>query len=175
MNYWLGLGSNLGDRRASLVEACDRLTARGVQVVAISGVYETAPQDLEDQPAFLNAVARAESSLSPPSVLDAAKAVERALGRSEGGVRFGPRPVDCDLLLWSGGSWSDSRLEIPHPRLAKRRFALLPLLELDPDLAWPDGTPVADALAVLDPTEQPARRIGELRVGASTRTRRGVE
>lgn len=159
--YWIGLGSNLGDRRASLTVSLDELSRRGLGVEAVSGVYETAPQDLEDQPAFLNAVARAESALSPPRALDTCKQVEVELGRDLQGVRFGPRPIDCDLLLWSEGSWSDERLEIPHPRLAQRRFVLLPLLEIDPAICWPDGTPIADALAAIDPEEQPARRLTE--------------
>ncbi len=160
--YWIGLGANLGDRRAALARALEELSRRGLGVEAVSDVYETAPQDLEDQPPFLNAVARVESTLRPPAALDACKQVELALGRDPAGVRFGPRPIDCDLLLWSGGSWSDERLEIPHPRLARRRFALLPLLELDPDARWPDATPVADALAAIDPEAQPARRLGGL-------------
>jgi 2-amino-4-hydroxy-6-hydroxymethyldihydropteridine diphosphokinase len=160
--YWIGLGSNLGDRRAALAASLEELSRRGLGVDAVSGVYETSPQDLENQPAFLNAVARVESTFSPPRALDTCKQVEAELGRDSSGVRFGPRTIDCDLLLWSEGTWTDTRLEIPHPRLAQRRFALLPLLELDPDVSWPDGTPVADALAAIDASSQPARRLGEL-------------
>lgn len=125
---------------------------------ALSPLYETAPRELEEQPAFLNGAARLASDLEPPALLDLLKAVERDLGRTPGGVRYGPRAIDCDILVWSGGTWSDARLEIPHPRLAERRFALLPLLDLDPDLAFPDGRRLADAAAAIDPAEQPAQR-----------------
>jgi 2-amino-4-hydroxy-6-hydroxymethyldihydropteridine diphosphokinase len=77
-------------------------------------------------------------------------------------VRFGPRAIDCDLLLWEGGTWSDEALVIPHPRLAERRFALLPLLDLDPGLTLPDGRSLADLAAAIDPSEQPAERVSEL-------------
>jgi 2-amino-4-hydroxy-6-hydroxymethyldihydropteridine diphosphokinase len=117
--YWLGLGGNTGDRLANLRAALDLLRAAGVVVEAVSPVYETAPRDLEDQPAFLNAAARVAAPLDPPGMLDVAKGVERDLGRDPAGIRFGPRPIDCDLLLWSGGTWTDERLEIPHPRLVE--------------------------------------------------------
>ncbi len=97
------------------------------------------------------------ADLEPPAVLERAKRLEADLGRVAG-VRYGPRAIDCDLLLWEGGAWSGPGLEIPHPRLAERRFALLPLLELDPDLALPDGRRLADLAAALDPAEQPAER-----------------
>jgi 2-amino-4-hydroxy-6-hydroxymethyldihydropteridine diphosphokinase len=124
----------------------------------VSALYETAPREVLDQPAFLNAACRARTALAPPAVLDLAKATEAALGRRPG-ARYGPRAIDCDLLLWEGGRWSDERLEVPHPRLAERRFALLPLLDLDADLALPDGRRLADLAAALDPGEQPAQRL----------------
>ena len=159
MRYWVGLGANLGDRRAAIEAALARL-GRIARVEAVSHPYETAPRDLEDQPAFLNAGARVASDLDPPALLRAVKALERELGRDPGGVRFGPRAIDCDLLLWEGGEWDDEALTIPHPRLAERRFALLPLLEIDPGLALPDGRALADLAAAIDPAEQPAERIG---------------
>jgi 2-amino-4-hydroxy-6-hydroxymethyldihydropteridine diphosphokinase len=161
MRYWLGLGANLGDRHAALAAAVAGL--RDVaSVEAVSPLWETAPRDLEDQPAFLNAAARVETELTPRELLAAVKDLERDLGRDPGGVRFGPRAIDCDLLLWEGGTWSDEALEIPHPRLAERRFALLPLLELDPGLTIPDGRALADLAAAIDPSEQPAERVSEL-------------
>jgi 2-amino-4-hydroxy-6-hydroxymethyldihydropteridine diphosphokinase len=161
MRYWLGLGANLGDRHAALAAAVAGL--RDVAAVeAVSPLWETAPRDLEDQPAFLNAAARVETELTPRELLAAVKDLERDLGRDPGGVRFGPRAIDCDLLLWEGGTWSDEALEIPHPRLAERRFALLPLLDLDPGLTLPDGRALADLAAAIDPAEQPAERVSEL-------------
>lgn len=158
MRYWLGLGANLGDTRAALEAALGRLAARH-DLEAVSPAYLTAPRELSDQPPFLNAAARIRSDLDPPALLDEVKAMEAALGRDPGGVRFGPRAIDCDLLLWEGGEWRDDRLEIPHPRLARRRFALLPLLDLDPHLALPDGRRLADLEAALDASEQPAERL----------------
>ena len=158
MRYWLGLGANLGDPRAAIEAALARL-AEVARVEAVSHPYETAPRDLEDQPAFVNAGARVASDLDPRALLAAVKEMERALGRDPGGVRFGPRAIDCDLLLWEGGEWEDDALTIPHPRLAERRFALLPLLEIDPDLTLPDGRRLADLAAAIDPAEQPAERL----------------
>ncbi len=158
MRYWLGLGANLGDRRAAIEAALARLGAIAT-VEAVSHPYETAPRELEDQPSFMNAAARVASELDPPALLAAVKELERALGREPGGVRFGPRAIDCDLLLWEGGEWDDAALTIPHPRLTERRFALLPLLEIDPGLALPDGRRLADLAAAIDPADQPAERL----------------
>jgi 2-amino-4-hydroxy-6-hydroxymethyldihydropteridine diphosphokinase len=133
----------------------DALAAAGALVEGVSGVYATAPQGLTDQPEFLNAACRVVFDGDPPGVLDVVKGIERALGRVAG-PRFGPRAIDLDVLMWEGGSWSDARLEVPHPRLAERRFALVPLAELAPP-AWPDGRTVAQALAALDEADQPVR------------------
>jgi len=159
--YWLSLGSNLGDRAGALRDAVEWLRSRGFDVEAVSAVYETSPRDLADQPDFLNAACRVSGEAPPPEMLDAAKRLEADLGRQPG-PRYGPRAIDCDLLLWSGGSWSDERLEIPHPRLAERLFALRPLLDLDPGLALPDGRRAAALASAIDPAEQPIRRIGAL-------------
>ena len=155
---YLGLGSNLGDRRALLQAAADRIGPH-VRAIASSSVYETAPVgEVLDQPAFLNACLRIETALAPEALLDACKAVERALGREAGGVRHGPRPVDVDVLLLGARAYTSERLEIPHRELARRRVVLEPLLELDPGLSLPDGTELAAALAALDGQE--VRRAG---------------
>lgn len=120
---------------------------------AVSRVYETAPREVEDQPPFLNAACRVRSPLEPPALLDVVKGIERHLGRVEG-PRYGPRAIDLDILLWEGGAWRDDRLEVPHPRLGERRFALVPLLDVAPEGALGDGGTVAAALAALDPSEQ---------------------
>jgi 2-amino-4-hydroxy-6-hydroxymethyldihydropteridine diphosphokinase len=156
--YWLGLGSNLGDRAAALAAALDGLDRAGVRIEAVSSAYETAPRELDDQPAFLNAAARVRTALSPPGLLAVAKGIERELGRDPVGTRFGPRTIDCDLLLWDGGAWDGPDLAIPHPRLAERRFALVPLLEIDPGLSLPGGARLADLEARLDAGEQEVRR-----------------
>jgi 2-amino-4-hydroxy-6-hydroxymethyldihydropteridine diphosphokinase len=148
---YLGLGSNLGDRRAMLQAAAEDLWTHGVQAIRSSSVYETEPVgEVLDQPAFLNACLAVETALGPEALLDACKAVERALGRVAGGLRHGPRPVDVDVLLLGTEAYESERLAIPHREVARRRFVLVPLLELDPGLELPDGTSLAEALAGLE-------------------------
>ena len=149
---YLGLGSNEGDRLANLRAAREALGGHGIEVTGSSSVYETAPQgEVTDQPDFLNACLRIHTGLEPEGLLDACKAVERELGRVPGGVRHGPRPIDVDVLLLGKRSYASERLGLPHAEVASRRFVLEPLLELDPALALPDGTPLAERLpAVAD-------------------------
>jgi 2-amino-4-hydroxy-6-hydroxymethyldihydropteridine diphosphokinase len=147
---YLGLGSNVGDRRANLQAAADALPAHGVRVLAASSVYETEPVgEVLDQPDFLNACVRIETGLAPEGLLDACKAVERELGRRVGGVRHGPRPIDVDVLLLGDTTHRSARLSLPHEQVTSRRFVLVPLLELAPRLTVPGAGPAADALARL--------------------------
>ena len=130
---YLGLGSNVGDRLRNLRAARDALVLYEVAVEAASSVYETAPQgEVTDQPDFLNAALRVRTALGPEELLDAAKGVERDLGREPGGVRHGPRPIDVDVLLLGDLEYSSDRLTLPHREVTSRRFVLEPLLELDP-------------------------------------------
>ena len=158
---YLGLGSNVGDRRANLQRAIELLPARGVTVLASSSTYDTDPVgEVLDQPDFLNACIRVETELGPEELLHACKDVERELGRDlEGGIRHGPRPIDVDLLLLGNTTHASERLSLPHPQVLARRFVLIPLLELDMDLAVPSGERLADALAQL-PVEEGVRRAG---------------
>jgi 2-amino-4-hydroxy-6-hydroxymethyldihydropteridine diphosphokinase len=158
---YLGLGSNVGDRRGSLQAAVDALPAHGVHVLASSSTYDTDPVGLVlDQPDFLNACLRIETALGPEELLDACKAVERELGRDvSSGVRHGPRPIDVDVLLLGDVVHSSERLRVPHEQVAERRFVLIPLLELDFSLALPDGTRLADRLATM-PVDEGVRRAG---------------
>jgi 2-amino-4-hydroxy-6-hydroxymethyldihydropteridine diphosphokinase len=157
---YLGLGSNVGDRAANLRAAREALGRHGVAVTASSSVYETEPQgEVLEQPDFLNAAVRIDTELAPEALLDACKAVERELGR-ELGVRHGPRAIDVDLLLLGDTEHESERLRLPHRDVLARRFVLAPLVELDADLALPDGTRVADALAALD--GQRVQRVGAL-------------
>jgi 2-amino-4-hydroxy-6-hydroxymethyldihydropteridine diphosphokinase len=150
--YWLGLGANLGDRRATIEEALRRLDAEpGIRVAATSTLRETAPVGLTEQPAFLNGAAALETTLDPRDLLDRLLAVERALGRERTGPRFGPRTIDLDLLLHGGETVDEPGLTVPHPRLPERRFALEPLVELDPGLTLPDGRLAAAILGTLPP------------------------
>jgi 2-amino-4-hydroxy-6-hydroxymethyldihydropteridine diphosphokinase len=131
----------------------DELRAQGVTVEAVSRIYETAPREVADQPAFLNAACRIRTDLDPPGLLALIKGIERDLGRVAG-PRYGPRAIDLDILLWEGGRWRDPGLEVPHPRLMERRFALVPVLDLDPDLEL-DGASLANVEARLDRDDQP--------------------
>ena len=158
---FLGLGSNVGDRRGHLEAAVRELPAHGVQVLASSSVYETEPVGLVlDQREFYNACLRVETDLDPDDLLAACKEVERALGRQAGGVRHGPRPIDVDVLLLDDLTYASDRLTLPHPEVSSRRFVLVPLLELDPGLRLPDGRTLADALSALG-AGQEVRRVGE--------------
>jgi 2-amino-4-hydroxy-6-hydroxymethyldihydropteridine diphosphokinase len=149
---YLGLGSNVGDRRAHLQAAADALPGHGVTVLASSSVYETEPVgEVPDQRAFFNACLRVRTALDPEALLDACKAVERALGRAPGGVRHGPRPIDVDVLLVGDETFRSARLALPHDQVTSRRFVLVPLLELEPALEVPGAGRAADALAALGP------------------------
>ena len=158
---YLGLGSNVGDRRAHLQAAVQELPRRGVTVLASSSVYETEPVgEVLDQRDFYNACVRVETELDPEALLDACKAVERALGRAAGGVRHGPRPIDVDVLLLDGVQYESPRLRLPHREVFTRRFVLEPLLELDPRLPG-----AAAALEALGPGQEVARVGPPLAVG----------
>ena len=166
---YLGLGSNVGDRRANLQAAVDALPAHGVAVLASSSTYDTDPVgEILEQPDFLNACLRVDTDLEPEALLDACKAVERALGRAAGGPRHGPRPIDVDLLLLGDVAFAGERLRLPHEQVLARRFVLIPLLELDMDLATPAGERLADALAALAVTEGVRRAGPPLRTESRT-------
>lgn len=161
MTGYLGLGSNVGDRLAQLREARDRLAEHGAPVTASSSVYETEPVgEVLDQRDFLNACVRVETEHGPEDLLDACKAVEHELGREQGEARHGPRLIDVDVLLLDELRFASERLWIPHRDLLDRRFVLVPLLELDPDLALPGGPPLADVLEGLG--SERVERVGTL-------------
>ncbi len=163
---YLGLGSNLGDRRARLQAAADALAGEGVRPIASSSTYDTDPVgEVLDQPAFLNACLRVRTAHGPEALLDACKAVEAAVGRGPVVERHGPRAIDVDVLLLGDLVHASARLRLPHEEVTARRFVLVPLLELDFGLTLPDGTRLADALAALDVTEGVRRAGPPLRVG----------
>jgi 2-amino-4-hydroxy-6-hydroxymethyldihydropteridine diphosphokinase len=148
---FIGLGANLGDRRASLDRALELLNGDSVWVVAVSRYRETEPVGYTDQPRFLNAAALVETELSPGELLDRLLAIERELGRVRGeGPRFGPRTIDLDLLLYDDEIIAKPRLSVPHPRLHERRFVLEPLHELEPGLVVPGRGAVSTLLAGLE-------------------------
>ncbi len=151
---YLGLGSNVGERRAQLQAAVDALPASGIEALASSSVYDTDPVgEILDQQSFLNASLRVRTALEPLALLDAVKGLERELGRAAGGPRHGPRAIDIDILLLGELELCDERMTLPHAQVLARRFVLIPLLELDFALRVPDGRALADALAVLAPRE----------------------
>ncbi|HYI80133.1 MAG TPA: 2-amino-4-hydroxy-6-hydroxymethyldihydropteridine diphosphokinase [Thermoleophilaceae bacterium] len=173
MRGYLGLGSNEGDRLGALRTAREELERREIVVVASSSVYETAPQgEVLDQPDFLNACLTIETDLDPERLLDACKEVERALGRVPGGPRHGPRAIDVDVLLLGDLVHDSDRLTLPHPEVSARRFVLEPLLELDPDLTLPDGTPLAARLSEV--ADQPVSRVGPFPAGQVPRESGGA-
>jgi 2-amino-4-hydroxy-6-hydroxymethyldihydropteridine diphosphokinase len=156
---YLGLGSNLGDRATRLslaVQALDQLA--GVRVLRVSGVYETEPWGLSDQPWFLNQVVEVETRLEPATLLQAVKGVEQRLGRRPS-ARWGPRVIDVDILLYDGLRFDTPTLTIPHRELWNRLFVLRPLSDLRPDLTAPDGRTIAEVTAALA-AGQHARRVG---------------
>ena len=129
MIAYLGLGSNVGDRRQHLLAAADAVGA-----LRMSSLYETAPQgEVLDQPDFLNAVVEIDTDLGPEDLLKRCKEIESELGRELGGVRHGPRPIDIDILLLGDVEYESERLRIPHRDLETRRFVLEPLRELAPE------------------------------------------
>jgi 2-amino-4-hydroxy-6-hydroxymethyldihydropteridine diphosphokinase len=160
---YLGLGSNVGDREANLRAAIDSLRGHGVSVEAASSTYETEPVgEILDQPDFLNAAIRIRTGLEPEELLDVCKVVEAEAGRMFGGPRHGPRTLDVDLLLLGEVELEAERLTLPHAQVTSRRFVLVPLLELDPELTLPDGTSLAEALERVE--GERVERVGALAV-----------
>jgi 2-amino-4-hydroxy-6-hydroxymethyldihydropteridine diphosphokinase len=140
---YVGLGANLGDREATLRAALEQLAAEpGVELVAVSSFHETDPVGYLDQPRFLNAAAAVDTELRARELLGRLLAIEQRLGRTREGPRFGPRTIDLDLLLYGEEEIDEPGLEVPHPRLHERLFALEPLAELDPELVVPGRGPL---------------------------------
>ena len=137
MLAYLGLGSNLGDRRANIDDAVRRLgETRGVTVTKVSSIYETKPVGGREQPDFLNAACEVATELSPRELLREAQRIEREMGRVRT-VRWGPRNIDIDILLCGDAVIDEGDLTVPHPRLAAREFVLRPLAEIAPNVTHP--------------------------------------
>ncbi|MBP1932496.1 2-amino-4-hydroxy-6-hydroxymethyldihydropteridine diphosphokinase [Ammoniphilus resinae] len=152
--FFLSLGSNLGDRLQYIEKAIRRLHGHSkIQITDLSSVYETEPVGYTDQPAFLNAVIAGKTSLTPKELLHVILEVEKALGRIRE-VRWGPRTIDLDILLYGTESWNEEDLQIPHPRMLERAFVLIPLAELDANYPIPTG------LTYTTPLEQ-LKKVGE--------------
>jgi 2-amino-4-hydroxy-6-hydroxymethyldihydropteridine diphosphokinase len=133
---YLGLGANVGDRRANLRMALARLQTLA-RLEEVSSLYETQPQGVSDQPLFFNAACRVTTALEPQALLRFLKNLEWEIGRRPGGQTWGPRPIDLDILLYDDRVVDAPELKVPHPRLAERAFVLVPLAELAPELRHP--------------------------------------
>lgn len=153
---YLGLGSNLGDRKANIEAALERLNQGGIEVRRQSRLYETAPRDFVDQPWFLNMVAECETDLLPATLLKRVLRIEADLGRRRTRHK-GPRVIDIDILLYAGAVIDTEDLKVPHPSMMQRRFVLEPLAELAPELRHPvTGGRIRDLLAgVMDQSLHP--------------------
>jgi 2-amino-4-hydroxy-6-hydroxymethyldihydropteridine diphosphokinase len=148
-NAYVGLGSNLGDRAGHLLLGVRGMLDAGLDVIRLSNIYETEPVEYEHQPPFLNMVAELRGSTlpSPEQTLARLLRIEYALGRTRD-VRMGPRTIDLDLLIFKDQQVETEFLTIPHPRLAARRFVLVPLNELVPGLIHPvHGKSISELLS----------------------------
>lgn len=149
---YIGLGANLGDRRAQIETALTAMEVRGIRLIAVSPLYETEPWGLIDQPRFLNAACAVETDLSPHALLDALQAIEQDMGRVRT-VRYGPRPIDLDVLTYADLRIDTERLTIPHPGMLERATVLVPLADIAPGLVHPTtGRTIREHLADLGPT-----------------------
>lgn len=154
----LGLGGNVGDSRKLIAGAIQRLAANSrIEIEDVSALYRTPPWGKTDQPPFLNAAARIETSLQPRTLLNAVLDVERDLGR-ERTERWGPRTIDIDILIFGSVEVDEPWLHIPHPRLTERAFALVPLIDVLPD-AMIGGRTANEWLKRVDSTGM--RRVAE--------------
>ncbi|MCL6546060.1 MAG: 2-amino-4-hydroxy-6-hydroxymethyldihydropteridine diphosphokinase [Bryobacteraceae bacterium] len=157
---YLSLGSNLGDRAGRLREALRLLEEGGLRVRRISPVYETEPQDVRDQPWFLNLVAEVETELFPRQMLARIQSIEWKMGRRRSKPK-GPREIDIDVLLYGSMVLRMPELTVPHPRMSERRFVLQPLADLAPELKHPvSGRTILELLAEI--RGQTVRQVGAL-------------
>jgi 2-amino-4-hydroxy-6-hydroxymethyldihydropteridine diphosphokinase len=157
---YLSLGSNVGNRSANLRTAIERLGEAGT-VRVVSGLYETEPVELRDQPWFLNCVVALETSLSPTELLQKVLAIEQEMGRLRMKDK-GPRSIDIDILLFGDRVVDERRLKIPHPAIQERRFVLEPLAEIAPEVLHPHLQKTATQLLAALPAGQIVRRIVEI-------------
>lgn len=142
---YLGVGSNVGDRGGFCRRAVEQLgSAPSIRVEKVSSLYATSPVGGPPQRSFINIALGISTELTPQELLATCKDIEHRLGRGESDIRWGPRVVDLDILLFDQEKVSEPDLEIPHPRLTVRKFALVPLLEIEPELTDPWGMPYRD-------------------------------
>ena len=146
---YIGIGSNIGNRQANIKRALDLLNSNeNIEVSAVSSLVETAPVGYTEQPNFINAAAELYTNLTPRELLNTLLAIENQMGRTRE-VRWGPRVIDLDLLLYNNEHINEDGLQVPHPRIMERAFVLLPLAEIAPELILPDGRTAREAAASL--------------------------
>lgn len=157
---YLSIGSNVGDRLENL-RSCVRMLegSKFVALDKVSGVYKTAPVGYEHQPDFLNAVVSLDTTLSPRALLDLCQAIERNLGRTRT-IRWGPRTIDVDILVYGEEKINEPDLVIPHPRIYERGFVLFPLKEIEPEFIFPDGNHIDKIIGSLAPHQRVVRLDG---------------
>ncbi len=156
---FLAFGANLGNRKEQIERGIVKLESSGVTIVRQSSWYETEPVGLDDQPWFLNCVARAETTHEPAALLAICKRIEEEVGRVPS-TRYGPRHLDIDILLYGTRCIESDDLSVPHPRMRERRFVLVPLLEIAPDLRDPvTQEPYAEILSRLDEGKKVSRSL----------------
>jgi 2-amino-4-hydroxy-6-hydroxymethyldihydropteridine diphosphokinase len=160
MEIYLGLGSNIGDREGQLRAAVKALGERDIVVRRSASLYATEPRDLEDQPWFLNTVFEVRTLLEPEALLGQCLEIEKAAGRVRD-LSKGPRPIDIDILLYKDRILDLPHLAVPHPRFRERRFVLIPLAELAPDLFDPLSGLTMQQLLDLCRDEGEVRRQGD--------------
>jgi 2-amino-4-hydroxy-6-hydroxymethyldihydropteridine diphosphokinase len=154
---YLSLGSNMGDRAANIARAVDLLRQRGMHILRQSSLYETEPVDFLDQDWFLNCVVEVKTELMPDRLIEVLREVEQSLGR-ERRIPKGPRIIDIDILLYGDRLVRSAELKIPHPRMTERRFVLVPLAEVAPDLRHPVFKRTIAELLALTPDQSEVRR-----------------
>lgn len=150
---FLGLGSNLGESSINIFEAVEQLNAEpNIQNIKLSPLYLSPPMGPQDQPDFINAVLRAETSFTPSKLLERIKLIEKGMGR-EAGLRWGPRIIDIDILLYGEQIIHTDKLSIPHIGLSERSFVLYPLSDLDKQLKIPGLAPLTELIDNLGKTD----------------------
>ncbi len=158
---FIGVGSNLGRKEENVRRALDLLAGeRGVSLTRVAPLYKTDPVGYQEQDWFVNTVAEIETILPPRELLEALMRIENGMGRRRA-VRWGPRVIDLDILLYGKTTVSEPDLEIPHPRLQERAFVVVPLAQLQPDMALPGGRTAAELAAVLAGSQKVERYISQ--------------
>ncbi|HEV2491258.1 MAG TPA: 2-amino-4-hydroxy-6-hydroxymethyldihydropteridine diphosphokinase [Candidatus Acidoferrales bacterium] len=168
---YISLGSNVGDREKNLADAVEALAERGIRVTRRSSIYSTEPVDIKEQGWFLNCAVEAETEMMPRQLLHTLGGIERSMGRRRL-VQRGPRVIDLDILLFGSSVIQAPDLEVPHPRMTERRFVLLPLTEIAPEVRHPIANKtIAELLA--ETADRSAVQLWQMKEEKEKGSRRG--